>query len=44
MPDIHGELENGLVFLLTPDWLKRWEEDEKEAFKGEEDDTAERVR
>ena len=25
-PDIYGELDNGLIFLLTPDWLIGWEE------------------
>ena len=31
--DIYGELESGLVFLLTPQWLLDWEADEIETFK-----------
>lgn len=35
--DIYGELESGLTFLLTPDWFKRYEEDEIETCKERED-------
>jgi len=34
--DIYSELENGLIFLLTPEWLKDWEEDEKKFFEKDE--------
>jgi len=27
MTEIYGELENGELFWLTPDWLKEWEEE-----------------
>lgn len=33
MDDIYGELENGLEFLLSPQWLLDWEADEKETFE-----------
>ena len=26
---IYGELENGILFLLTPEWLGEWEEDDE---------------
>ena len=28
---ILGELENGILFLLTPEWLREWEEDDEAA-------------
>lgn len=37
--DIYGELENGLIFLLTPDWLKGWEEDEIKSFEETNNET-----
>lgn len=40
MDDIYVELESGLVFLLTPTWLKNWEEDELETFKEANDGKA----
>jgi len=33
MDEIYGELENGLIFLLTPQWLLDYEADEIETFK-----------
>ena len=36
--DIYGELENGEYFLLTPDWLKCWMEDDIQTHKEVEDD------
>lgn len=35
--DIYGELENGLVFLLTPPWFKDYEEDERACFEKQEE-------
>ena len=37
--DIYGKLENGLIFLLTPEWLQDWEEDEKKSFEKDEQET-----
>jgi len=31
--DVYGELENGTLFLLTPEWLKNWEQDERNSFE-----------
>ena len=27
--EIYGELGNGILFLLTPKWLREWEEDDE---------------
>ena len=31
--NIYGELDNGLVFLLNPDYIKGWEQDEEDSCK-----------
>lgn len=40
MTNIYGELDSGLTFWLNPDYIKGWEQDEKDCLKKSEQEDA----